>query len=223
MTRDELVADARHVADAESDGRWPGPTIIRAADLVLRREWRNILNANRNYRIARRTHTPTSEGLIALSDLSSGTGDSAQVFYRVLGLSRGSVVYKEIDQMDVVVTASGHGEQWGYQSWCRAGDNLLVLPMNTDSVVELVNHHPPLPSNLVGGSSTVVYPVGYEQILTYEIAAMMLSKGGTETEASAQLKTFAEEWRRDMLEDIKRTSTNATQIAYSDSSGEWSA
>lgn len=223
MTRDELIADARHVADAESDGRWPNGTIINAADLVLRREWRHILNANRAYRIQRRTLTPTSEGLIAISDLSSGSGDSAKVFYRVLALSRGNVVYKEIDQVDVAITASGNGEQWGYQTWCRAGDDLLVLPINTDSVVVLVNHFPPLPSALASGSSTVVFPVGYEQILTYEIAAMLLSKGGTETEASARLKEWAEEWRRDLLEDVKRTSTNALQIAYPDSSGEWGA
>ena len=222
MTRDDLVAQTRHVADAESDGRWPGANILLGLNLVFRREWRNILNANRYYRVGTRTVTPASDGTFALSSLTTGSGDSTETFYRVLSVARGQNVYQEIQHMDVAVLVGGGGESWAHQSWFRTGDYIQVVPISVDACTVIVNHLPPLPSTLATGSSTVVYPAGYEEVLTYETAALMLSKGGTETEAASFLKQLAEEMRRDMLADVARISTNPLQVVYPDSRTEWS-
>lgn len=223
MTRDEYITSIRHHADAESDGRWPTGRVADAFDTAMRREWRHLLNANRFLRTATRTPTVTN-GQIAISDLSGGTGDTAQVFYRVIGVHVGTVPYQEIEAVDVLTmnTDGGNSSVWGHQTWHRNGDYLYVLPTNPSGTVNvLVNHLPPLPSALASGASEVAFPEGYEQVPALEAAAFLLSKGGTESEAALYLRSIAEEIRRDMLQDVARVSTNARQVRYSDRAEEW--
>lgn len=222
MTRDELTTEARHHADAESDGRWGTGRVASALDVVARLEWRNILNANRFYRTATRTPTVTA-GAFNLSDLTQGTGDTQEVFYRIIGIHTGDVVYKEVSPVDVLTAGSGESAAtvWGHQTWYRNGSQVHIIPNPTSTVNVLVNHMPPLPSALSAGSVTVEFPSGYEQILALETAALMLTKGGTETEAAAALRAMAEQYRRAMLSDVARVSTMPLQVGYSDSREEW--
>lgn len=223
MTRDDMVTEIRHHADAESEGRWAPERVLTALNVVMQREWRNILNSNRYYRTAVRTVTPNSAGEVALTALNSGSGDTLQTLYRILAVYDGDLVYKEIEPLDAVLLTGGGGESWAYRCWYRSGENIKVIPAPQSTINVLVNYLPPLPSTLTGGTVELTYPLGYEQVPALETAAILLSKGGTETEAASYLKGLAEEIRRDMLSDIARTSTNPLQVRYGDSRSEWGA
>lgn len=223
MTRDDMVTEVRHHADAESEGRWAPARVLTALNLVMQREWRNILNANRNYRVAVRVVTPNSSGEVALSALNGGSGDTLQTLYRVLAVYDGDLVYKEIDPLDAVMATGAGAETFGYNCWYRLGEDIRIIPTPQSTINVLVNYLPPLPSTLSSGTVELAYPLGYEQIPALEAAAILLSKGGTETEAASYLKGLAEEIRRDMLSDIARTSTNPLQYRYGDSRSEWGA
>lgn len=223
MTRDEYITEIRHHADAESDGRWPVTRVMRMFDTVMRREWRNLINANRYLRTALRTPTVTN-GRFAVADLTQGVGDAQEIFYRVIGVYVGTRPYQEVQPVDLLTiqTDGATAAVWGHETWHRNGDYIYVVPQNVDGTLNvLVNHLPPLPSALSGGTVEVAFPEGYEQVPALETAAMLLAKGGTETEATRDLKSLAEEMRRDMLSDLTRISTNPVQMRYPDRAEEW--
>lgn len=218
--RDVLVAEIRNHADAEGDKRWSSTNILAALDMAYRREWRRILNANRFYRVAERTPTLTA-GRFALDALDGGTGDTAESHYRILSVSRGVTPYREIQATDFVAGEDAAFDAAFRSAYFRVGDYIRVVPSSGETLTVTVNHIPPLPSVLSSGSVSVVFPSGYESVPCMEAAAIILSKGGAETEASGYLKALAEEVRRDMLSDIARTSTNPIQMGYSDTAGDW--
>jgi hypothetical protein len=220
-TRDQYVTQARALAEAEDSGRWTDTSVLGLFRVAMRREWRNLLNANNTYRWAERSVVTATDGVIALADLSSGSGDSREVLYRILGVAVNDKLYKEGRWRDypLVVPTNNYAEELTY---LLRAESLLLIPAETGITATVwVNHMPTPIDELAGGASAVEFPEGYEMLPCYEAAGLMLTKGGTETGSAADLLAVAAELRSDLLADLARRTVNPLTLQYGDSRGEW--
>lgn len=229
LIRSSLRTRILQLADAVSSSRWDSTTTGASGEvdqhmgIVHAREWRRILNANQFYRVAKRSPSVDSSGQILISALSGGSGDSAERFYRVLMLSVNDYAYSEVDAKDgFMASVSGVSSTPTSRIWFRQGDYLVVPDAASATNTDIwVNHLPTRADNLATDASTVVFPDDYEDVLAYETAAILLSKGAAEIDAAASLKALAEDMRRDMLQDIARTSTRPWIMQFPDRAVEW--
>lgn len=222
LTRTEYLREIRAMADATSSARWTDATITVLLNSVFKREWSRILNANRYYRVGERTVTLDASGRFALSSLTSGSGNTVETFYKIIGVNNGEAIYAPAELRDNMLTASLGQVSAAQRTFWRVGSEVQCYPYTSgESIDVVVNYLPCLPGSLSSDSDTVDYPEGYETVLIYETAAAMLMKGGAETDASADFKAIAEEVRGDMLADISRMTTDPTQMRYNDSSIDW--
>ena len=195
--------------------------------VVHLREWKRILNANPYYRVARRTPAVDSSARIAISTLSdTSVADAVQTFYRVLMVAVNNTPYKEIIPKEGLLAGiqiTTGSAMPGSNIWFRQGDYIMVPDAaNTAAVTGVwVNHVPTQASALSADNVTVEFPEGYEDLLAFELAAIILSKGAAEADASGTMKAFAEDMRRDMLQDLSRFSIAPQVLAFSDTAAEW--
>lgn len=222
VIRSQLLADAREFADATNSGRWLEPFVLRRADVVFQREWRNILNANRNYRVGVREVVVGAGGVILASDLNAGSADTAELLYRVITVAVGDSIHVELPMDRVPGVHLSTEATSGQAIYWMQGADIVVRPASVGTTAKIVvNHVPPRPTTLVGDNSVVQFPDGYEDILALELAALLLLKGGAESQAARDLQREAKDMRDDLLADVSRLTTNPTQMRYSDSASEW--
>lgn len=222
FTRDELVSEIRSLADAENETRWTATTVLRQLDVVFDEEWARILAADPYYRVTVKTPTVDSQNRIAQDDLNTGSGDSLERFYRVIGVTANDYVYSPTDYVDNVLTAStNQNYETGTRTYWWQGRYLHLHPAPGATVSVAVNHRPQMPSQLVDGSSEIEFPSPYELLLAYCTAARMLAKGGAETNASADLLGMAEGIRDGLLADLSRKQIQPITWRYSDSRMNW--
>lgn len=229
LTRAQLRTRCQRVMDAVASTRWDttaGATgeIDQVLGLVHMQEWKRILNVNRHYRVNKVQPTSDSDGRIAISSLTTGSADSVKNFYRVLLFARANYPYK-----------TGTVEEWALgetngvspRVWYLEGTNIMFLPKEVSTALTgasdgiWVNYYPCLVDRLSSDSVTVDFPDGYEGIIAYEAAAILLAKGGAEFDTTQRLKVLAEEMREAMLQDLARTSAKAMRMSFEDTSAQW--
>lgn len=227
VTRAQLRTRIVEKADATNSNRWDttgGGEVDQMAALVADREWRRILNANQFYQMARRQPTSDSDGYYLASDLASGSGDTLQRLYRVLKVMIDQIVYEE-GQFDMYVGGMINTLTPGpYYLWYwEDATKIAALPVQASHQATgiWVNWIPQKIDQLSADSIAIGFPDGYEDIVAWETAAMMLMKGGTEAPAAAALKILAEEMRQDMLQDLARLSTKSKRMQYNDTFQDW--
>lgn len=228
-TRAQIRTQVLNNADAVGSSRWDSATagqqgetdqkIARAFD----RWWARILNANPRYRHGHRTPTTSATGLIALTDLASGSADTLERLYRVLGVVIANVRYEFAQDAARYEQAWAINAGTGPRVWWRSGAALYTLPAVASTVVTgvWVNHRPQFISALATDASTVTFPDGYEDVGNYEAAADLLMKGAEETGASLELRAMARSLGDEMLSDLARDSADPLRIAYGDASDDW--
>lgn len=229
FTRAQYRTRTQQFADASGSGRWDdtaGATgeIDRLLGDEFDRSWRRILNANPYYRVSKRTPTSDSDGKYAISDLSSGSADSAERFYRVLRVAINNITYPFVQRSEQELLGASLGLYRGYY-WFQEGQYLTAMPISasTEATGIWVNWIPPRIDNLSGESIVPDYPDGYEHIICRRAAARMLEKGGAEAGAATYLDGRANEMEAEMLQDVARISIDARQVAYDDTSADWGA
>lgn len=229
ITKSGLRTRALQLADAVSSPRWDTTATTGEVDVhmgvIHQREWRRLLNAAPFYRVARRTPAIDSSGRILISDLTSGAADAVERFYRVLMLAVNNTPYKEITARDGLLAGiqiTTGSAMPGSNIWFRQGDYIMVPDAaSTTATGVWVNHIPTAANALSGEGITVPFPEGYEDLLAYELAAIILSKGAAESDSAATMKAFAEDMRRDMLQDLARFSIAPQVMQFSDTAAEW--
>lgn len=223
MTRDEFVANVRQFMDAESSTRWTDPFILAVGGTVCQTEWSEILDTNQYYRVGTRSVTTDSAGRVAIADLTTGSGDSTENFYRLLtGLTDGNILWTQTDLGYVPL-----GTQTNFQSpyqylYYLAGEYFQLLPVQSGLALTVqVSHTPPTVAELTSGSSVLDFPRGYEQIVAWVTAATLLLKGAAESQAASDLFSLADSARSNFLGNIGRRTTRPTSPIFQDSAASW--
>lgn len=214
--------------DAVSSTRWDTTAgsageVDQVLGMVFDKEWRRILNANAYYKSQTVQSTADSEGKFAISDLTTGSGDTAKRFYRVNAAVLNSAVYTEVEPRDYTLAPTFNV---GWNVWYRRGDFIYVVPVEPFKVLSgtdgfRVSYIPTRIDNLAADGSAVDFPDGYEEIICLEAAAWLLAKGGAETNTTAEFRAMAESLRQDMLSDIARISNRPISMKFPDFSFDW--
>lgn len=227
FTRTQYRTRTLRRMDGEASDRWddtagPAGEIDQVLGVEHDRAWRKILNANPYYRMSKRTPTSDASGRYAISDLSSGSGDSAERFYRVIEVLINNRRYPFEHRTRDHLLAQEIEAQAGYYCY-QEGDYLIAMPLSvsTQATGIWVNHLPTRIDNLSADSSDVTFPDGYEDIVCLRAAARLLRKGGAEVTAADVLDVDADELEGDMLADLKRFSVDPLRVEYGDSSADW--
>lgn len=211
--------------DANGSRRWDsaagGEVDLRISG-VFDRLWRRILNANRFYRVAKRTPTSDATGRYLISDLSLGSGDAAQRFYRALRVIIDGRPYG-LSNLGIEALSAEQQPSLERRVWYQEGTNLTALPLQPNLTADAiwVNWIPQRPSALSGDAVAVDFPDGYEEVLIVYGAARLLMKGGAETQASRELQQEIQEDFEDLMADVARVSTDPLTMAPIDSAVDW--
>lgn len=221
-TRAQARTDVLLIADAYGSARWdatPGGEVDRRLGMVHAKEWKLILNANRYYNFQMLTPTTDLNGVIPFTSLTTGTGDTTQNFYRVVKVMVGNCVYQFVSGPEYLALPQTALPAF---IWYQSGST-MVIPnaLTTQTTGVWVNWYPMRFDLLAGDASVVVLPQDYDDIFAYAGAARLLSKGGAETGASAELTAMADAMRLDLLADIARVSTDPQTMRYTDSPWDW--
>lgn len=206
-----------------STPRWDKTTILTIGGNVMGEEWSGILNQNQTYRAQVVSVTTDSSGRIVIADLTTGSGDTQKVFYRVLsGPTDGNVLYKETDFRSVpLATQQNYQAPWDYLYY-QFGLYFQVLPVQAALAMTVaVSYTPPTMDNLATDSSVIDFPVGSEYILVWRTAAKLILKGGGESAAAAALDSLANDARTNMYGSIARLTTRPSYLMFSDSPMHW--
>lgn len=224
MQLSELMDLTRQFMDADGSTRWSDSFVRTALANVYDQEWSNILNAAPYYTFNTVQLAPDANGIIDITDLTTGTGDSAKNFYRILGMNDGNYQYRETRFQDVPLATTTNYLPTYPRLFYRAGDTVQVLPIGTSPTLNItVNWKPTGITSLASDSSTITYPQYNELIVARMAAAELLVKGGAEPEAAAVLIRSAADDRSSMLDDIRRMTISPTFMAYPDLAWEWAA
>lgn len=222
FTRTQLITNTREMMDAVDSDRWSDSFISTVLGVVSGREWSGILSANPYYRFAQRSVTTNSSGQFAYTDLNSGSGDSAQNWYRILAIADANYVYRQTAFMEAPLATTTNFLTPESKMWYDAGSSIQVLPVtNGLSLTVSVNWVPPRIDQLSADSVTVDFPDGHEVILWLEAAAMLLSKGGAENDAAQTMRAMAEQERQELYSDISRRSARPMFMQFNDGPGDW--
>ena len=221
--RTAVMQEADAVVGSSFSSRWDttvGGEVDRIISMVFEREWRRILAANRYYRTQKvTTTTDASTGRIPISALTTGAGDTAKRFHRVINVEKGLIPYRQVELADMPLAESLGASPY---SWYQEGTDLMFLPKEFSASFNIiVNWLPVRPDALSLETSVLDFPTEWEELLRYEAAAWVLSKGGAESPAVSDLKTLAEDIRVDMLQEVARVSTNPDQMRFPDHPFTW--
>jgi len=229
LTRAQYRTKAQRRADAVSSSRWDttaGATgeIDQFLGESFDRAWRRILNANPYYRVSKRTPTSDANGQYLISDLSAGSADSQERFYRILKVAINNITYPFQQRSEQEFLAESLQVYRGYY-WFQEGSKITAMPISasTQATGIWVNWIPTRIDALSGDGIAVDFPDGYEGIVTDWAAADMLGKGAAEAGAAEYLRGQGNDKLDEMLQDLARVSIDARQPAYGDSSADWGA
>lgn len=223
-TVQQYVDATRSFMDAETSTRWSDAEIIAVGGLVFNTEWSGILNTNQYYRLNNVAVTTDSSGRIAIADLTTGSGDTAKRFYRVLtGPSDGNILWKETDLRYVPLgTQTNYQNPYEYLYYLAGSDYFQLLPVASGTALTMtVNWTPTSIADLAGVSSTIDFPAGSEYILPWTAAGSLLLKGGTEAAAATNLFSLANDARKQMLGSVGRLTVRPSSALYNDSPAAW--
>jgi hypothetical protein len=221
-TRDNLVTQTREYMDAEGSDRWSEDIILLVLDQVFDNEWSNILNAAPYYTFARRQVVTDSEGRVPFTQLNGGGGDKQENFYRMVSLSDGERLYTQTSFQNVPLATTSNYLPTYPKMFYQAGQAFQTLPVQSGVQLNaFVNYKPTAIRDLSSGAAFVEFPPRAHLIVVYDAAANLLMKGGAESRQAADLKRLAEMERATLLDDIRRTTTRPTEMAYPDTKFEW--
>jgi len=233
LTRAQLRTQTQRHMDSVSSKRWDttaGTTgeIDNELGYVHFKEWTRILNANRHYRLNKVQPTTDANGYIALTGLTTGTGDAVRNFYRVILVVINNYIYKTGTQEEWALgQAQGVAPRVWFLTDSGTASAILPLPVMASYTFTgvgdfiWVNWYPTRLDKLSGDGVTVDFPDGYEDIIALEAAGNLLLKGGAEPEGASALKKLASDKRDEMLQDLSREAAKATRAQYEDTAAMW--
>lgn len=228
VTRAALTTLTRQCMNAVGSNQWSDAELQTWLGLASWQEWANLLNMNNQYYMQAITVTQDSNGQFNVSDLTTGSGDTAKYFYRVLTIAQPSTPIGQIQFFYKEVRYKLFPNPQPNTSlpyvWYRYGSKLQILPVSSGQQMTVtVNYRPPRVDQLSADNITVDFPDGYESLLAWRATELALNKGGSENPAAMIARQMAADIREPMLDDLGRQSTNPIVADAFDSPDDWGA
>lgn len=228
MTRAQLTTLTREVMNAVGSNQWSDATLQTWLGLAHWQEYGNLLNVNNAYKMQQVSVTQDSNGQFTVASLSTGSGDTAKNFYRIITVAQpaspvGQIqfFYQEVDFRQYPNPQPNTALPY---VWYRMGDVIQILPVASgQGMTVTVNYRPPRVDQLSADSITVDFPDGYEALLAWRAAEMAVLKGGQENDAAAGYARTAELIRREMLLDLGRQGVRPIVAKAFDDASDWGA
>lgn len=226
QTRAQLTALTREIMQATSSTQWSDATLQTWLGLAHWQEYANLLNAINAYQMQQITVTQDANGQFTQASLSTGSGDSAKNFYRILALAQpgtqGGQFQFFYQQTQFKMYPNPQPNTAMPYVWYPFGRSIQVLPVQSGvQLTVTVNWRPPRVDQLSADSIAVDFPDGYESLLAWRAAGLALKKGGTEAEAALLMETTAKDIRSEMLLDLGRLGTTPIRAGASDDPSDW--
>lgn len=228
MTRDEAVAMTLEIMNATGSNQWSSATILTWVGVSHWREYANLLNINRFYKMQQVTLSQDANGQMPFSSLTTGTTDAKKYFYRVITVAQQAT---PTGNTPFYYSHSAYDQFPNPQPntalpyiWYRFGDQMQVYPaLSGQSMTVTVNYRPQRADRLSTGSIAIDFPDGYEELIPWRAAWLALTKGGSEVNAADDINQVADALERTMLEDLGRESTWPIIARAFDSPQDWGA
>lgn len=226
----DYVSKGRDIADAFDTQRWPTTQCIIDLSMVFQLEWENLLNASEGeqYSMQDVVVIVDQEGRFPISDLSTGSADTERRFYRIMAMqnypvdSQLNTFYKK-DTFKRWPNPQPAQGAWG-NVWYQRGDDIQVIGSDVSAQLQVtVSWTPVPPDELASTASPVNFPQRDRLLLAYGLAAQMASKGGIEAAYAEGYFKQADILRQNMMDRIRRTSTDPAIMFGMDSPAEWGA
>lgn len=221
MTRAQFITLVEELLDAVGSARYGTTLKLQALTQAHDAGWKRILRTNRTYRVQELSLAQDALGQIPITSLTTGTGNNAKRFYRLLAAANGTTYYAPVNDQFAPLEPSIRPTGGGY-TVSRMGDNLQFTPVESGAVMRLaVSHLPTAPDDLASDASEVTWPEGHEWVLAYEAASLLASKGAGEVGASLFNKDQANEQWRELLAEVSRFSVTVPTIRPADDISDW--
>lgn len=226
LTRAQLTTQTRNVMNAVGSGQWSDSELQTWLGLVHWQEYANLLNVINSYKMQAVTVTQDANGQFTIASLSTGSGDSAKNFYRILALAQPATSAGQIQffyqQTQFKLYPNPQPNTAMPYVWYRFGDYIQVLPVQQGiQMTCTVNYRPPRVDQLSADSIAVDFPDGYEPLLSWRAAALALRKGGSEVPAANEMDRQADWIRSEMLMDLGRMGTTPIIAGAFDDVADW--
>lgn len=217
--RDQLDAVS---SSGQVSARWSDTILTDVIAEAFRDGWTAILGAMPSYRWAARSITAGATGTFAQSSLNSGSGDSAQYWYRILAITDGAYFWRYVDFADAP-NALLQPVRWPTPErlWYQQGSDVQLLPPQAQTVTVYVSWTPTEPDALASTASTVDWPDGFHRALLYKAAQFALSKGGAELDSAAAMGQYADERFQQMLQQLARPNAQPWRMEPVDAAWMW--
>lgn len=223
MTRTQLTALTREVMQATGSSQWSDATLQTWLGLAHWQEYANLLNIINSYQMQAVTVTQDANGQFTIASLSTGSGNTAKYFYRILALAKpsaaGGYFYKQSQfKFDPNPSLSASPNY----IWYPYGRYIQVSPVESGTTMTAtVNFRPPRVDQLNADSDTVDFPDGYESLLAWRAAGLALRRGGAELQAAQAMDAMAKDIREEMLLDLGRVGTTPIIAGAFDDPSDW--
>lgn len=222
-----LVSITRDNMNAVGSDQWSDATLLRWLGVAHWTEWANLLNANNAYSMQQVSCTQDANGQIAVSALTTGSGDSTKNFYRILTVAQPASAQAQIQFFYKEVRFKQYPNPQPNTSlpyvWYRFGANLQILPVAAGQVMTVTTNYRPQRLDYLTAATTVAvdFPSGYEDLLPMTATAMALRKGGSEADSASVWAQQADEYRHQMLLDLARQGVEPFIVGSLDSPDDW--
>lgn len=225
-TVQQLIDLTRENMNAVDSTQWSDTILKTWVGVAHWREWANLLNANRFYRMQQVTLAQDANGQMPFASLNAGSGDTTKYWYRVITVSQPG---SPSSQVQFYYQQASYDQFPNPQPntslpyvWYRFGDQLQVLPVASGQGMTITtNWRPTRADRLLSLSSVVDFPDGYEELIGWSAAWLALTKGGSEVQAAGDINAVAETLRTTMLEDLGRESTWPIIARAFDDASDW--
>ena len=211
-TLQTYIDQTRNLMNAYGSGQWTDAEITSYIGTAHWAEWADLLNANRFYKMQQVSVTEDSNGQFTFASLTTGSGDTAKYFYRIITVAQPGTPASQVQYYYREATYDQYPNPQPNTSlpyvWYRFGDNVQVLPVASGQGLTITtNWRPTKASSLTNASSTVDFPTGYEDVVSWRAAALALAKGGSEVDATRSLLAQYTIMHDAFLADLGRQST----------------
>ncbi len=198
-------------ATAVAGRNWSPTELAMKADMAFQHCWEAILGADPIFRWAKRTVTLDSNrrALVAVLDNPNPpSGTTQERWHRILD-------YRMVRDSGILL------ESERYYTVRRIGQYIQADDAPTSGTISVWVNHLPAPLSALADTADVTFPDGHEYVVVYHGAVLLLTQGGIEMGAAADLDKVAESLLASLLNKLKRATTAPAQLQPADNIDDW--